>query len=204
MNKVKFNKEEITPSKVICIGKNYIDHIKELNGEVPTQMVIFNKPNSSITHKLYHFPKGKCHHEAEISFLIFDNKIKAVGFGLDLTKRKVQKQLKEKGLPWERAKAFDKSAVFSQFVEIQEEDIPRLSLELYVNDNLRQSGGYELMINKPLDIIKEILTFMTIEDGDIIMTGTPKGVGEYKHGDLFKGKILVNKQVILQKEWVVK
>ena len=204
MNTVSFNNNKITPTKVVCIGKNYLDHIKELKGEIPENIVIFNKPNSSVTNELYHFETGECHHEAEISFLIMDNKIKAVGFGLDLTKRALQRELKSKGLPWERAKSFDKSAVFSEFIEISENDIENLGIELYINGNLKQKGDYSEMINKPVKLLKEINSFMTMENGDILMTGTPKGVGEFKKGDIFSGKILLNEKVIIEGEWVVR
>ena len=117
MNHIYFNHKEWYPSKVVCIGRNYTEHIHELNNEVPSEMVFFIKPNSSISTQLS-FPKGvkSCHYEAEISFMIQKGKITAVGFGLDLTLREVQTQLKAKGLPWERAKSFLGSAVFSPFV----------------------------------------------------------------------------------------
>ena len=101
MNAIVLKNIEIFPSKVVCIGRNYMEHIKELNNEIPEEMVFFIKPNSAISNKLV-FPKNQnsCHYEAEISFLIEDNKITAVAFGLDLTLREVQNKLKEKGLPW--------------------------------------------------------------------------------------------------------
>ncbi len=204
MNHIIYNKSKIMPTKVVCIGKNYLDHIKELKGEIPKNIVIFNKPNSAISNELYHFSSGECHHEAEISFLIINNRIKGVGFGLDLTKREIQRNLKSKGLPWERAKAFDNSAVFSDFVIISENDIENLSIELYINNKLKQIGDYSLMINKPQKLLQEINSFMTLEDGDILMTGTPKGVGEFKKGDKFLGKILLNNITIIEKLWIVK
>lgn len=204
MNNIIFNNNKITPSKVVCIGKNYLDHIKELKGEIPSNIVIFNKPNSSVSSDLYHFETSECHHEAEVSFLIMNNQIKAVAFGLDLTKRAIQRELKSKGLPWERAKAFDKSAVFSEFIDISENDIKNIGIELYINGNLKQKGHYNQMINKPQKLLSEIKSFMTMENGDILMTGTPKGVGEFKKGDIFLGRILLNEKVVIEKEWVVK
>jgi len=121
--------------------------------------------------------------------LIKDSKIYAVGFGLDLTDRDLQATLKAKGLPWERAKAFDNSAVFSEFVPIKEEELKELSLKLYINDELKQEGGYELMMYKPKEIIEDILSFCTLEDGDIVMSGTPKGVGQINTGDVFRGEV---------------
>ncbi|AGR77914.1 fumarylacetoacetate hydrolase family protein [Aliarcobacter butzleri 7h1h] len=203
MNKILLNDKEMIPSKVICIGRNYVDHIKELNNEIPENMVFFIKPNSAISQKLI-FPQNQtsCHYEAEISFLIKEDKIVAVGFGLDLTLREIQSKLKEKGLPWERAKAFNNSAVFSKFVEFKE-DISKLEIELFINDELKQKGDYSLMINKPHEIIKEAKTFLSFEDGDILMSGTPKGVGEFKKGDIFVGKILYDKKVIIEEKFEV-
>lgn len=203
MNKIVLDDSEIFPSKVVCIGRNYMDHIAELNNEVPEEMVFFIKPNSAISHSLV-FPKGQtsCHYEAEISFLIEENKITALAFGLDLTLRETQSKLKEKGLPWERAKAFDKAAVFSKFVSFSG-DITKLEIELYINGELKQKGDYSLMINKPDEIIKEARTFLSFEDGDILMSGTPKGVGTFKEGDIFIGKILYNNEVIIEERFEV-
>ncbi|RXJ99343.1 MULTISPECIES: fumarylacetoacetate hydrolase family protein [Arcobacteraceae] len=203
MNSILINQSEIFPSKVVCIGRNYVDHIKELNNETPDSMVFFFKPNSSISKNLI-FPKGNksCHYEAEISFLIEENKISAVAFGLDLTLREVQSKLKEKGLPWERAKAFNNSAVFSDFKSFNGE-LEELSVELYINDELKQKGGVDLMINKPQEIIDELLSFSSFEDGDILMTGTPQGVGEFNIGDIFLGKILYKNETIVEQRFEV-
>lgn len=206
MKKIVFENKEITSSKVVCIGRNYIEHIKELKNEKPEEMVFFIKPNSTICQELI-FPKNhnSCHYEAEISFLIVENRPVAVGFGLDLTLREVQSKLKEKGLPWERAKAFDNSAVFSNFVEIDDNiNLEDLEIELYINGSLKQKASAKLMINKTEDILKEAKTFLSFEDGDILMTGTPKGVGEFKVGDRFLGKILYNKRVLIEKIFEVK
>ena len=203
MNKIVLENKEIFPSKVVCIGRNYMEHIKELNNEVPEDMVFFIKPNSAISNKL-DFPKNQnsCHYEAEISFLIEDNKISAVSFGLDLTLREVQSKLKEKGLPWERAKSFDGAAVFSKFVNF-DGDISKLGIELYINGELKQKGDYSLMINKPLEIIKEANSFLSFEDGDILMSGTPSGVGSFKVGDVFLGKILLDEKIIIEESFKV-
>lgn len=204
MNKIFMDNKEIFPSKVVCIGRNYLDHINELNNEIPDEMVFFIKPNSSISNKLL-FPKNQnsCHYEAEISFLIEDSKIVAVGFGLDLTLREVQNRLKNKSLPWERAKAFDNSAVFSKFKSFNG-DISKLAIELFINGELKQKGDFSLMINKPLEIIEEAKSFLTFEDGDILMSGTPKGVGEFKKGDVFIGKILYENSIIIEEIFEVK
>jgi 2-keto-4-pentenoate hydratase/2-oxohepta-3-ene-1,7-dioic acid hydratase in catechol pathway len=195
------NGKKTHPSKVVCIGRNYTEHIAELNNETPDEPVFFFKPNSSISTELI-FPKGNesCHYEAEISFVIEDNKISAVGFGLDLTLREVQSKLKSKGLPWERAKCFNGSAVFSEFVEVNG-DIFDFEVELHINDELKQKGGVSLMITKPEEIITELLSFSSFENGDILMTGTPKGVGKFNVGDVFVGKILCNNKVIVEKRF---
>lgn len=190
-----------TPSKVICVGRNYVEHIKELNNETPDSMVLFNKPNSAITDTLYYIQED-CRFEGEICFLIKDKKIDGIGFGLDLTKAGIQNKMKEKGLPWERAKGFDKSAVFSEFVEF-EGDIETIEMKLFINDILTQHATYDLMIYKPDKILSEIDSFMSLEDGDIIMSGTPKGVSTYKKEDVFVGKIYVDRKLIISKDFIV-
>jgi len=202
MNTIIYNKECITPSKVVCIGRNYVEHIKELNNETPDTMVVFNKPNSAITNTLQYFTPDT-RFEGEICFLIEDKKIAGIGFGLDLTKANIQNKIKEKGWPWERAKAFDGSAVFSEFVKFDGK-ITDLKLELYINDTLIQYATYDLMIYKPQQMLEEIQTFMSLEDGDIIMSGTPKGVGTYNKDDLFIGKVFEKGKLIVEQHWIVK
>ena len=126
-----------------------------------------------------------------------------MGFGLDLTKRKLQSSLKSKGLPWERSKAFDGAAVFSDFVRFSGQ-VRNLRLELYINGQLVQQGGCELMMYKPDEIIAEVQTFLSFEDDDLIMTGTPAGVGPLQTGDRFNGKIFENENLIVEASWVVK
>ena len=199
MKSIKFNGKEIQPSKVVCVGRNYVEHIKELNNEMPTEPVIFIKPNSAISNNLHTNETEEIHYEGEICFLINNGQIQGVGFGLDLTKRKVQSTLKNKGLPWERAKAFDKSAVFSEFVDCGE--LQSYSMELYINNELIQVASYDLMIHKPDALLNDITQFLTLEDGDIIMTGTPKGVGVVKLGDKFTAKLFSNDNLIIESSW---
>ena len=201
MKTINYNNQKITPSKVVCIGRNYVAHIKELNNETPESMVVFNKPNSAISDKLY-FVSEDTRFEGEICFLIENKKISGVGFGLDLTKANIQNKMKKAGLPWERAKAFDNSAVLSEFVKFSD-DITKLRLELYINDNLIQFASYDLMIYKPKFMLEEILSFMSLVDGDIIMSGTPKGVGTYKLNDKFVGKIYCEDKLLLESFWIV-
>lgn len=204
MKTVSVDGQRVAPSKVVCVGRNYVEHIKELNNEVPTSMVLFMKPNTAISSELITLPQTPLHYEGEISFLIKHGKICAVGFGLDLTNRAIQSELKAKGLPWERAKAFDGAAVMSSFVSIEESDIERLSMQLWINDVLVQEGNVDLMIHKPLTVIEEINSFSTLVDNDIVMTGTPKGVGTYVKGDKFVGKIFLAGKEIISKEWIAR
>jgi 2-keto-4-pentenoate hydratase/2-oxohepta-3-ene-1,7-dioic acid hydratase in catechol pathway len=201
MKQIKFEDSYITPSKVVCVGRNYVEHIYELGNEIPSNMVIFNKPNSAIGNKLYYFYEDT-RFEGEICFVTKSNKIAGVGFGLDLTHAKIQNHLKSKGLPWERAKAFDNSAILSDFVAF-DGDLSKLSMRLFINDELRQEANYDLMMYKPQTIVDEIQSFMSLKDGDIIMSGTPKGVSTYKKSDIFRGEILYDDEVIVSSSWVV-
>ena len=202
MKSVVCDGQTVRPSKVVCIGRNYVAHIEELNNEVPTQPVVFIKPNSAISDQLNRHNGDEVHYEGEICFLIKQGQLAAVGFGLDLTKRAVQNKLKEKGLPWERAKAFDGAAVFSEFVSYQG-PLEDLHMQVLINNQCIQQGGYELMLNKPQVLLDEVKTFLSLEDGDIIMTGTPAGVGELKAGDQFVGKIFQRDTLLLQAQWQV-
>ena len=203
MNSIKFQGQNIQPSKLVCIGRNYAAHIEELNNDVPDEPVIFIKPNSAISNEIILKGNEEIHYEGEICFLIMDGELSAVGFGLDLTKRNVQKKLKAKGLPWERAKAFDGSAIFSEFIPF-DGNAESLRLELSINGELKQQGGYELMLFKPEALLKEIKQNFTLEDGDIIMTGTPAGVGKIDDRDEFIGKIYSINQLLAEQLWIIK
>jgi len=200
MNQISIAGKKICPSKVVCIGRNFVEHIKELNNEVPEQAVIFVKPNSAISDQLQSNDHELIHYEAEISFIIDNDKISGVGLGLDLTKRGVQTKLKNQGLPWERAKAFDKSAVFSPFVELSG-SVETLSMQLLINEKPIQYASYDLMIYKPIEIIKEVSSFMSFCNGDILMTGTPQGVGIVHQGDIFTGKIFQGDDLLIETTW---
>lgn len=203
MKTIILDDTRVAPSKVVCVGRNYVEHIHELKNEVPTSMVVFMKPNSAVSEKLV-LGVSPLHYEGEICFLIKHHKISGVGFGLDLTNRTLQSELKEKGLPWERAKAFDGAAVLSNFITIAQDKIALLSMELWINGVLTQQATIDMMIYKPEDIINEINTFSTLVDNDIVMSGTPKGVGSFKQGDIFIGKIFIGEQEIISKQWRVK
>ncbi|WPE18231.1 fumarylacetoacetate hydrolase family protein [Candidatus Thioglobus autotrophicus] len=203
MNTICINKKTITPSKIVCVGRNYYAHISELNNEIPDQMVLFSKPNSAISHELNSYHQEPIHCEGELAFVFENGRFLAVGFGFDLTKRELQSQLKKKSLPWERAKSFDGSAVFSMFMPI--EDIPpSLSFTLSINGVVAQQGNLELMIHSPEKILKEIQSFMHLEDGDIVMTGTPKGVGILEPGDMYQVLIKNDQEILLEQQWAAR
>ena len=202
MNTINVNGNTVQPSKILCVGRNYRAHIEELGNEIPDSMVVFNKPNSAISDTLYSDINNQpLHYESELAFTVKEGKLDAVGFGLDLTKRALQSTLKAKGLPWERAKAFDGAALFSAFVTLPK-DIEGLSLQLNVDGEQRQAGGISLMIYTPAQIIRELETFTTLEDGDIIMSGTPAGVGEIKAGQAFEGKVLLAGKTLVSATWI--
>jgi 2-keto-4-pentenoate hydratase/2-oxohepta-3-ene-1,7-dioic acid hydratase in catechol pathway len=190
----------VTPSKIVCVGRNYVDHVRELGNDIPDEMVVFFKPNSSITSVLYSARQETLHYEAEICFVIENGEFTAVGCGLDLTKRDMQSRLKNKGLPWERAKAFDGAALFSPFVSLSDYQ-KEIGIELLVNGDRRQYGSTALMMYSPQTILAELKTFLTFEDGDIIMTGTPAGVGPIVAGDSYEARILDGDNVLTYCIW---
>lgn len=202
MHSVRFNNTLITPSKVLCVGRNYVDHIKELNNVVPDQMVVFNKPNSAITATLCAKHDEPLHYETEICLVVQGGQYVGVGLGLDLTKRQLQSKLKQKGLPWERAKAFNGSAVFSKFIALDHIDITELKLELLINCVRVQNAHVSQMIYSPQMILEELATFTTLEDNDVVMTGTPQGVGEVHAGDAFLARLKEGDTTLIEIEWI--
>jgi len=201
MKHVRFDGRSVTPSKIVCIGRNYVEHIEELGNEIPEQMVIFNKPNSALTDTLRYI-EPTCRFEGEICFLIENGAIAGIGFGLDLTKAGIQNRLKEKGLPWERAKGFDGSAVLSGFVPFSG-PAETLRMTLHIDSKLQQHADYSLMMYKPDVMLTEIRSFMTLEDDDIIMSGTPKGVGTYAVGQNFVGRVYSSDTLLVEQRWTV-
>ncbi|MEM5507445.1 fumarylacetoacetate hydrolase family protein [Pseudoalteromonas sp. AS71] len=203
MHSIKLVSEELIPSKVVCVGRNYTAHIAELNNETPEQMVLFNKPNSAITNTLLAAHNGDTlHYETELCFVIKDKKFVGVGLGLDLTKRTVQSKLKNKGLPWERAKAFDGSVILSDFVELTDA-MKHFTFELKINNEVIQRGDTHFMLHNPDLILQEINEFMSLEDGDVVMTGTPSGVGEVTAKSIFAVALYANDQCLLEHQWKV-
>ena len=203
MKSVIWDGKAVYPSKIVCIGRNYAEHIKEFDNEASQEPVIFLKPNSAISQEIHSSQTDLIHYEGEITFLVSSGELSGVGFGLDLTKRDLQYQLKAKGWPWERAKAFDNSAVFSDFVTFGG-NVRDLRLEFYINNALVQVGSYDLMLSKPNQMLNEAKSFLSFEDSDLLMTGTPKGVGPVKSGDRYLGKIFEKENLIVEGSWVVK
>jgi len=202
MNTVRFENLPVTPSKIVCVGRNYVAHIEELGNEMPESMVLFCKPNSAATDRLRYFTPHT-RFEGEICLLMGEaGTVAGVGFGFDLTHAHIQERLKRKGLPWERAKAFDGSAVFAPFVKTPA-DWESLGFRLWRNGTLAQEAQTERMIHKPRAILEEIRSFMSLRPGDIVMTGTPEGVASYKKGDTFRVELFDADGILLQKEWMV-
>ncbi len=185
--------------KILCIGRNYADHISELNNERPSEPVIFLKPDTAIlkdNEPFYHPDfSNDIHHEVEIVLKInkvgknieakFAHKYYAeIGIGIDFTARDLQAKLKEKGLPWEKAKAFDNSAPISSFIQkSQFDDLKNLNFHLEVNGETKQKGNTAMMLWNFDEIIAEISKYFTLKTGDLIFTGTPAGVGKVVVGD---------------------
>ncbi|QSX39805.1 fumarylacetoacetate hydrolase family protein [Shewanella cyperi] len=199
MTAIHFGSQSIIPGKLVCVGRNYVAHIEELGNEMPDDIVLFNKPASALTNELRAFAGEALHYEAELSFLIRTGRIVAVALGLDLTKRDLQSRLKQKGLPWERAKAFDGAALLSDFVAI--DDATGLSFEFRCDGELLQQGSLELMIHQPATVIAALEGFMALQDNDVLMTGTPAGVGALKAGALYSGTVYQHGRCLLTKEW---
>jgi 2-keto-4-pentenoate hydratase/2-oxohepta-3-ene-1,7-dioic acid hydratase in catechol pathway len=189
--------------KIICIGRNYTKHIEELQNERPTEPVIFMKPDSAILLKQHPFVipefSNDIHHEIEIIVKIskvgkyIDAKFAhkyydEISVGIDFTARDLQQQLKEKGLPWEKAKAFDGSAVIGEFVpKTNFNSLENLTFELTKNGNTVQMGNTNFMLWKIDELIAYVSQFFTLKIGDIIFTGTPEGVGLVAPDDILEG-----------------
>lgn len=190
--------------KIICIGRNYVAHAKELNNEVPGEPVFFMKPDSSLlrNNDPFYIPgwTTDVHHEIELVLKIIrigkniekrfaHRYYHEIGLGIDFTARDVQQKLKEKGLPWEKAKAFDQAAVLGESFIKKEElaDAGNIQFKLKVNGNTVQDGNSNLMIFSFDDIVSYVSQFVTLKIGDLIYTGTPAGVGPVKIGDRLEG-----------------
>ena len=188
--------------KIICIGRNYAKHIEELENEKPNEPVIFMKPDSAILLKNNPFiipPFSQdIHYEVEILVKInrigkhIDQKFahkyyEEIGLGIDFTARDLQSRLKEKGLPWEKAKAFDGSAVIGKFCSKSTLDLESLKFQLFKNEQIVQDGNSSHMLWKIDELISYVSQFFTLKIGDVLFTGTPAGVGSVKPGDRLSG-----------------
>lgn len=190
--------------KIICIGRNYAKHIEELENERPDEPVIFMKPDSAVLLKNNPFiipPFSQdIHYEVELIVKInrigkfIDKKFahkyyEEIGLGIDFTARDLQNKLKEKGLPWEKAKAFDGSAVVGNFCAKKELNVNRIRFQLIRNDEIVQDGDSSHMLWKIDEIIAYVSQFFTLKIGDLIFTGTPEGVGKVQANDVLKGHL---------------
>ncbi|MBN2486308.1 MAG: fumarylacetoacetate hydrolase family protein [Bacteroidales bacterium] len=191
--------------KIICIGRNYSEHAKELNNEVPAEPVFFMKPDTALllNNKPFFLPGFSNNVQHEVEVVVRINRLgkhieekfahryySEIGLGIDFTARDVQQKCKEKGLPWEIAKAFDQSAPLGSFVPIDKlPDKNSINFELLVNGKPAQKGNTAEMIFTIDKIIAYVSQFITLKIGDLIYTGTPSGVGPVKIGDRLTGKL---------------
>jgi len=190
--------------KIICIARNYSEHAKELNNEIPEKPVFFMKPDTALLQKSrdFYLPEfsNNVHFEAEIVLKISKtgkyiqpefshNYFEEISLGIDFTARDIQSELKEKGYPWEAAKAFDGSAVAGKFYNKKEFDLKNLNFHLDKNGKTLQIGNTKQMIHGFDSIISEASKFFTLKTGDLIFTGTPAGVGKVEENDVLAGWI---------------
>lgn len=188
--------------KIICIGRNYAEHAKELNNPVPGKPVVFMKPASAllVNNKPFYYPEfsKEIHHEIEVVLKICKNGrhvqpefasayYDQIALGIDFTARDVQDELKKKGHPWEIAKAFDDSAVLSPFVPIDEIEPKQIRFELRRNGTPVQQGNTSELLFPFDDIIVHVSKYFKLQVGDLIYTGTPAGVGPVQIGDVLEG-----------------
>ncbi|PAY00595.1 isomerase/hydrolase [Pseudoalteromonas sp. HM-SA03] len=187
--------------KVVCIGRNYVEHAKELDNPIPSSPLLFIKPATSLVafdnEVTLNAALGEHHYEAELALLI-GSKIDAgtsaplmhiagIGLALDLTLRDLQSELKAQGHPWERAKAYDNSCPITPFVPCDENTFAKnIEYRFWQNGELKQHGDSSLMIFPITELLKEVSRYFTLQPGDIVLTGTPKGVGSLAQGDKLK------------------
>jgi acylpyruvate hydrolase len=207
MNKVRIknSSQHYTVGKIVCVGRNYAEHAKELGNEVPEKPVMFLKPASALIYsgeKIIHPTFSKdMHHEIELVLLIgktvknankseAEDAIIGYGVGLDMTLRDVQSDSKKKGQPWTIAKCFDTSAVVSDFILKSDYELTLdEEISLSVNGQIRQKEKLNKMLFRPAEIVEYISSLMTLKEGDLVYTGTPAGVGKVEVGDKLMGKI---------------
>jgi len=197
---------ELPVGKVVCVGRNYAEHARELNNEVPSEPLLFMKPATALVpmEEPFGLPQGRgqVHYETEIAVLIGEplsrvdeqsaqQGIAGIGVALDLTLREVQSTLKAKGHPWEKAKAFDGSCPLSTFLTpATVGDLTDVNIRLSINGEVRQEGNSRQMITPILQLISHISDWFSLQPGDVVLTGTPAGVGELKSGDRLRVEIV--------------
>jgi len=190
--------------KILAVGRNYLEHIKELGNQTPDEPVIFSKPETAVlrNNEPFYYPdfSQDIHHELEIVLKIsktgknieekFAHKYyDEIGLGIDFTARDLQAKLKAKGLPWDLAKGFNGSAPLSEFLPKQDYDLKNLNFRLEVNGEGRQSGNTSLMIYSFDYLVAFVSRYFTLKTGDLIFTGTPAGVGPVHPGDRLTGTL---------------
>jgi acylpyruvate hydrolase len=187
--------------KIICIGRNYAKHAKEMKADLPTEPVFFMKPDTALLkEEQFYFPDftKDLHHEIEVVLKIckagkhieeqFAHKYyDEIGLGIDFTARDLQQQCKEKGLPWEKAKAFDNSAPIGKFINKQNLNLSNINFELKLNGETKQIGTSSDLIFSFDKVISYVSKFVSLKTGDLIFTGTPEGVGPVSIGDKLEG-----------------
>jgi len=202
---IKSSEEEYYIGKIVCVGRNYTDHIIELGNEIPEKPLLFLKPSSAVifSGENIKYPSFSqvMHHEVELVLLVGkelsnadENEsreaIAGYAVGLDMTLRDIQNELKKKGHPWTIAKCFDTSAVLSDFVSSNEFHLTlEEEISLSINGDIRQKEKLNMMIFSPAQLVQYISTIMKLERGDLIFTGTPSGVGKVNKGDTLHAEI---------------
>ena len=203
--KIQNTSKEYSVGKIVCVGRNYIEHAQELGNEVPEKPVIFLKPSSALIFSgneiVYPEFSSEMHHEVELVLLIgrkiknadpveAEEAIAGYDVGLDMTLRDIQNELKKKGHPWTIAKCFDTSAVVSDFIHKENYGLTLdEEISLTVNREVKQKDKLNKMIFNPVQLVEYISSLMTLEEGDLVFTGTPKGVSKVNKGDKLNAEI---------------
>jgi acylpyruvate hydrolase len=203
--RIKNSSKDFTVGKIVCVGRNYSEHAKELGNEVLDKPVLFLKPSSAIIYSgdniIHPDFSNEMHHEVELVLLIgrkiskanlqeAENAIIGYGVGLDMTLRDIQNEARKKGNPWTISKCFDTSAIISDFVLKEDYKLTfDEEIALYINGVVKQKDQLNKMILNPSQIVEYISSLMTLEEGDLVFTGTPKGVSKVNRGDKLEANL---------------